>query len=58
MYIDRLVLLILVGLYLLSPAFLAWWSQGASAWYRPYLLWLLLIFIGYWANSGQDHDDL
>ncbi|NNM50974.1 MAG: hypothetical protein HKM02_01950 [Pseudomonadales bacterium] len=58
MYIDRLVLLLMVGAYLLSPAVIAWWSHGGEDWYRPYLLWALLIFISYWISKGQDLNDI
>ena len=38
MYIYRLVLLLVVGIYLFSPAIMDWWIDPHGAWYRPYLL--------------------
>ncbi len=58
MYIDRIVLLLLAGSYLLSPAVISWWSHAGDEWYRPYLLWAALIGLGYWMNRGQKFDDL
>jgi len=37
MYIYRLVLLLVVGIYLFSPAIMDWWIDATGAWYRPYL---------------------
>ncbi|HHL1025501.1 TPA: hypothetical protein ACQRGM_002046 [Pseudomonas aeruginosa] len=45
MYIYRLVLLLVVGIYLFSPAIMDWWIDPNGAWYRPYLLWLILIVV-------------
>lgn len=57
MYTDRLLLLFIIGGYLLSPALIEWWSDGGTAWYRPYLIWLALIFLSYWIGKSRDLDD-
>ena len=54
MYTDRLLLLFIVGAYLLSPALIEWWSDGGTAWYRPYLIWLFLIFLSFWMSRDLD----
>ena len=58
MYIYRLVLLLVVGIYLFSPAIMDWWIQPGSAWYRPYLLWLILIVVTFLLLSNRDADEL
>ena len=58
MYIDRLVLLFIAGAYLLSPAIIEWWSEGGTAWYRPYLIWLILIVLSFWIGKSRDLNDL
>lgn len=58
MYIDRLVLLFIAGAYLLSPAIIEWWSDDGTAWYRPFLIWGLLIFLSYWIGKSQDLNDI
>jgi hypothetical protein len=58
MYIDRLVLLFIAGAYLLSPAIIEWWSDGGTAWYRPYLIWLGLIMLSFWIGKSRDLTDL
>ncbi|MFZ5699305.1 MAG: hypothetical protein ACOY9J_11420 [Pseudomonadota bacterium] len=58
MYTDRLLLLFILGGYLLSPALIEWWSDGGTAWYRPYLIWLALIIFSYWIGKSRDLDDV
>ena len=58
MYIDRLVLLFIAGAYLLSPAILEWWSEGGTAWYRPYFIWFVLIGLSFWIGKSRDLHDL
>lgn len=54
MYIDRLVLLFIVGAFLLSPTIIEWWSEGGTAWYRPYLIWLVLIALSFRVGRSRD----
>ncbi|WP_200868032.1 hypothetical protein [Pseudomonas syringae] len=58
MYIYRLVLLLVVGIYLFSPAIMDWWIDATGAWYRPYLLWLILIVVTFILQSQRDADEL
>lgn len=56
MHIYRLVLLLVIGIYLFSPAIMEWWIDQTSLWYRPYLLWLALIVLT-WALKGKADAD-
>ena len=58
MYIYRLVLLLVIGIYLFSPAIMDWWIEPQGAWYRPYVLWLILIITGIVLQSPKDVDEL
>ncbi|MBX9713976.1 MAG: hypothetical protein K2X58_09440, partial [Pseudomonadaceae bacterium] len=58
MYIYRLVLLLVVGIYLFSPAIMDWWIDADGAWYRPYVLWLILIVVTFILQSQRDADEL
>ncbi|MBF7729596.1 hypothetical protein [Pseudomonas sp. N040] len=58
MQIYRLVLLLVVGIYLFSPAIMAWWVNTESVWYRPYVLWLILILVTFLLQSQKDADEL
>ncbi|MCX4026348.1 hypothetical protein H0A36_14910 [Endozoicomonas sp. SM1973] len=58
MYIYRLVLLLVVGIYLFSPAIMDWWIESTTQWYRPYLLWLILIVVGFLLQTQRGSDEL
>jgi hypothetical protein len=57
MYIYRLVLILVVGIYLFSPAIMEWWTVPDSAWYQPYVLWLILIVVTFVLQSQHDADE-
>lgn len=57
MYIYRLVLILVVSIYLFSPAIMEWWTAADSVWYRPYLLWLSLIGLTFILQSRDDADE-
>ncbi len=57
MYIDRLILIFIIGGYIVSPAIMEWSSTPGGAWYRPYMIWALLIGIGFWVTRSKDLDD-
>lgn len=57
MYIYRLVLILVVGIYLFSPAIMEWWTAPDSAWYQPYVLWLILIVVTFVLQSQHDADE-
>jgi len=58
MYIYRLVLILVVGIYLFSPAIMDWWTAAHNVWYRPYLLWLILIAVTFVLQTQRDTDEL
>jgi len=58
MYINRLVLIFILGTFLLSPTLLAWTQAGGLAWYRPFLIWGLLIVLVYWISRSRDIDGI
>lgn len=43
MYINRILLLVLMLLYVFGPLMGDWISAGGTQWYRPHLLWLGVI---------------
>ncbi len=58
MYIDRLVLLLVAGGFVLSPSIMQWWAEGGTSWYRPYLVWAILIALTFWITQSRDLDEL
>lgn len=57
MYIDRLVILFIIGAYVLSPAIARWWIEAGTEWYRPYVIWAVLIGLSYWITKSRDLDE-
>ena len=58
MYINR-ALLIIFGLALIFlPSIEAWAFTGGAVWYRPYLLWLLVVIAAYWNQRSRYPDEL
>jgi hypothetical protein len=44
---QRLVILLLVIGYIFSPTLFSWIINPEGAWYRPYLMWVLVIVIAF-----------
>lgn len=58
MYIYRLVLLLFVIIFLLSPGILDWWASSDNAWYSPYFFWFITIFAMLVLQGKHDVDEL
>ncbi len=56
MHIYRLILLLVIGIYLFSPAIMEWWTASTDPWYRPYVLWLTLIGLTLLLQGRRDAD--
>ena len=41
MYLNRILLLVLVLLYVFAPMMADWIAAGGTQWYRPHLSWML-----------------
>lgn len=58
MYINRALLLILGLAFIFYPSIEGWLLSGATAWHRPYQLWLLIIVAAYWNQRSRYPDEL
>lgn len=58
MYIPRSILILLIIIYLLFLLSVDWINQADGAWYRPFLVGLLIIAIAGWTHREQDSDEL
>ncbi|GAA5524740.1 hypothetical protein Maes01_01299 [Microbulbifer aestuariivivens] len=52
-----LILLVLVG-YVFSPTVFTWMINPAGAWYRPFILWLVLILLAVVVQMRRKNDEL
>lgn len=53
MYIYRLVFLLVLGIYIFSPIIVDWWVAPDSVWYRPYVIWALIIGVSMWLETHR-----
>ena len=58
MYINRAMLLVVGVVLIFFPAIEGWMTSSETAWYRPYLLWLLVIVAAYWNQRTRYPDEL
>ncbi len=58
MYINRTLLLLLAIAVVFVPTALEWVTSGGTAWYRPYLIWLVIIAMAWWNQRNSYGDDL
>ncbi|ARN73495.1 hypothetical protein [Oceanicoccus sagamiensis] len=49
MHISPSLLLLLLVIFVFSPSIQEWVTQGGTAWYRPYQLWLITIIFVWWS---------
>ena len=57
MYINRTLLMILAIAAVFIPSAHEWATTGGVAWYRPYLLWAVIVLLGYWSQRRHYPDD-
>lgn len=57
MYIYRLALLLIFGIYLFSPVIMDWWLNPMGKWYRPFAIWLVLIAFAMWLEGKKGADE-
>lgn len=48
MRISPALLLLLIVIIVFAPSIQDWAIQGGTAWYRPYVLWLVIIVFLWW----------
>lgn len=56
-YINRTLLLLLTVAIVFIPSAQEWAISGSGAWYRPYLIWALVIVIAWWNQHRGYRND-
>jgi hypothetical protein len=58
MYINRTLLLGLAMMMVTFPLVVDWLTSDYSAWYRPYVVWSLIISLTWWGQRSRHPDEL
>lgn len=58
MYINRALLLAIGVILVFMPSLADWLTGSATAWHRPYQLWLLVVLAAYWNQRSGSRDEL
>ncbi|WP_253447839.1 hypothetical protein [Halomonas sp. Y3] len=57
MYVYRILLFLVLGGYLLSPLMMSGWASPGVAWYKPFLIWGVLIALTLWLEQKRKLDE-
>lgn len=57
MQINPSLLLFMLVIYVFTPSIQEWATQGGTAWYRPYELWLILIVFIFWGQRRKQNKE-
>jgi len=55
---QRPILLIALVLYVFSPSITQWITDIDGAWYRPFIIWLLVIAAAYFLQRKDSSHDV
>ena len=58
MYINRPLLLLLAFGIVFIPSAQEWAIGDSSTWYRPFLIWAVIIAVAWWNQRKSYGDDL
>ena len=56
MLIPRSIILLILVMFIFSPAIEQWVSNNQAAWYRPYVAWgliILIVFLNQWRTEKK-----
>lgn len=54
---HRLVILLLIAGYVFSPVLFNWMINPEGAWFRPYIIWALIIVVAYLIQGRRKPND-
>lgn len=57
-FLDKTLLVSLVGLVLFASPLVRWWPAIQPPWYFPYALWAVLILLIIWAQARRSRHGL
>ncbi|WP_439133230.1 hypothetical protein [Pseudomaricurvus sp.] len=58
MHNQRLLVLFLLIAYIFSPTLFTWMINPEGAWYRPYIIWAMVILTAYIVHKRKHTNDV
>ena len=55
MHISPTLLLLMLVMFVFAPSIQEWVTQGGTAWYRPYQLWMSAIIFVWWSVRRSEN---
>ncbi|MBU2986333.1 hypothetical protein [Saccharophagus degradans] len=55
---QRPLLLLMLVVYIFSPTLFSWVVNPDGAWYRPYLIWVLVIIVAFFVQTRSKRNDV
>lgn len=55
---QRPLLLLVLVVYIFSPTLFSWVVNPDGAWYRPYLIWVLVIIVAFFVQTRSKNNDV
>lgn len=55
---HRLLILLLLVTYIFSPTIYAWVINPSGSWYRPFIIWAVLVVAAYFFQGRNENNDL
>ncbi len=56
---ERIIIFMVLGIFVFTPALSSWWKNEFLAWYEVYLPWILIIMAAvvlHWRADHRNHD--
>lgn len=54
---QRPLLLLLLAAYIFAPTFFNWVIKPEGGWYRPYIIWLIVVVVAYLLQDKKQPQD-
>ena len=51
---TRPLILLLMALYVVSPSLFSWMINPNGSWYRPYIIWILVIVLAFYLQERRE----
>lgn len=55
---QRPLLLLVLVAYIFSPTLYSWVINPAGVWYKPYIIWAMVVIAAYVMQSRNKHHDI